>query len=305
MPIAEFVTLDVFTSERFAGNPLAVVPDASKLTTDDMQKIATEFGYSESTFVLPPDDPANSARVRIFTPTTEIPFAGHPNVGTGFLLGRQSHLFGRPIGDRLRFEERGGLVEVELLRENGLVVGATIRAPQPLQVGDEIERELVAACASLAASQIRLDGHHPVIASVGLAFACAELDSLEALAAARPNISLFHEAAARHPRQDGDFSLFLYVRDAQDRARIRARMFAPLDDVLEDPATGSASAALAALLVSRDPDTDGRFHLTIEQGVEMGRRSIIEVEVVKTGETIADVRITGRCVAVMQGTIQV
>jgi trans-2,3-dihydro-3-hydroxyanthranilate isomerase len=304
MPIAEFVTLDVFTSERFAGNPLAVVPDARALTADDMQKIAAEFGYSESTFVLPPEGPANSARVHIFTPTTEIPFAGHPNVGTAFLLGQQSQLFERPIGDKLRFEESGGLVEVELLRDNGMVAGATIRAPQPLQLGDEIDPQLVPACASLATSQIRIEGHPPVIASVGLPFAFAELESLEALAAARANISVFHEAAARHPRQNGDFSLFLYVRISHDPASIRARMFAPLDNVLEDPATGSASAALAALLVSRNPDTDGRFHLTIEQGVEMGRRSIIEVEVAKTGGRATDVRVTGRCVSVMRGTLQ-
>lgn len=304
MPTADYVTVDVFTSERFAGNPLAVVPDATGLSTEDMQKIAAEFGYSESTFVLQPDDPANSARVRIFTPTTEIPFAGHPNVGTAFLLGQSTELFGRPVPDRLRFEEAGGLVEVELLREDGVVTGATIRAPQPLQVGDEIAPDLIAACASLAVGQIRIDGHVPVIVSVGLAFACAELESLDALASARPNVALFHEASARHPRQGGDFSLFLYVRNPQDPSQIRARMFAPLDNVLEDPATGSASAALAAFLVTRDGRSDGETRLVIEQGVEMGRRSIIEIDVVKAAGSVTDVRITGRSVAVMHGTLQ-
>jgi trans-2,3-dihydro-3-hydroxyanthranilate isomerase len=280
------------------------LPDASSLTADDMQKIATEFGFSESTFVLPPQDPANSACVRIFTPTTEIPFAGHPNVGTAFLLGQQKQLFGRQIGDSLRFEEGAGLVEVGLLREDGAVTGATIRAPQSLQVGEEISSELIAGCASLDAAQIRIDTHRPVVASVGLAFAVAQVDSLDVLAAARPNIAVFHEAAARHPRQGGDFSLFLYVRDRQDPCKLRARMFAPLDNVLEDPATGSASGALAAFLVSRDSSTDGHFNVTIEQGVEMGRRSVIEVDVVKAAGRVMDVRITGRCVSVMQGSIR-
>jgi trans-2,3-dihydro-3-hydroxyanthranilate isomerase len=305
MPTADYVTLDVFTTERFAGNPLAVVTDARGLTTEDMQRIATEFGYSESTFILPPEDPANSARVRIFTPTTEIPFAGHPNVGTAFLVGQQPHIFGQPVGDRLRFEEIGGLVEVELLREDGTVTGATIRAPQPLQLGKEVPPELVARCASIDAAAIRTDAHRPVIASVGLGFAFAELDTLEALAAARPNVTAFHEAAAGYSPPGGDFSLFLYVRNLQDPWRLRARMFAPLDDVMEDPATGSASGALGALLVMLDPRSEAQVHLTVEQGVEMGRRSVIELDVVKVGGTVTDVRISGRCVAVMRGSLDV
>ena len=94
MPTAEYVTVDVFTSERFSGNPLAVIPDARGIGDEAMQKIAAEFGYSETTFVLPPEDTANSARVRIFTPTTEVPFAGHPNVGTAYVLGQRPELFG-------------------------------------------------------------------------------------------------------------------------------------------------------------------------------------------------------------------
>ncbi|MGK9054741.1 PhzF family phenazine biosynthesis protein [Neorhizobium petrolearium] len=304
MPTADFVTVDVFTSERFAGNPLAVVPDARGLTDRQMQAIAAEFGYAESTFVLPPEDPENTARVRIFTPTMEIPFAGHPNVGTAFVLGRQAELFGRPVGDSLRFEEIAGLVEIELLREENAVIGATIRAPQPLTVSDEVALELIAGCASIKTGNIRTSGHKPVVVSVGLPFAVAELESLDALAAARPNITAFHEAAARHARPDGDFSLFLYVRSAETPWHIRARMFAPLDNVMEDPATGSASAALSAFLVTRAPDADTNVHVTIEQGVEMGRRSVIELDVVKAGGVAGDVRITGRCVSVMRGSLE-
>lgn len=303
MPTAHFVTVDVFTTERFSGNPLAVVPDARHLTTAEMQKIAAEFGYAESTFVLPPENPANSARVRIFTPTTEIPFAGHPNVGTAFVLARQADLFGRTIGDSLRFEEIAGLVEIELIRDADVVTGATIRAPRPLEVGEEVAPELISACASIRPTDVRIAAHRPVVASVGLPFAIAELENLDALASARPNISAFHEAAARHPRSGGDFSLFLYVRDSQDPWRIRARMFAPLDNITEDPATGSASAALAAFLVERAPGEDANTRITIEQGVEMGRRSLIELDVVKEGGRAVDVRVTGRCVPVMRGSV--
>lgn len=303
MPTAEFVTVDVFTTERFAGNPLAVIPDARDLTAAQMQKIAAEFGYAESTFVVPPDSPENSARVRIFTPTMEIPFAGHPNVGTAFVLSRQTELFGKPVGDTLRFEEIAGLVEIELLREAGSVTGATIRAPHPLELGDEVAPDLIAGCASIEAAHVRISGHKPVIASVGLPFAIAELENLDALAAARPNITAFHQAAARHPRPEGDFSLFLYVRNIENPWHIRARMFAPLDNVMEDPATGSASAALSAFLVTHAPEADANVQITVEQGVEMGRRSLIGLDVAKTGGIVTDVRITGRCLSVMRGAI--
>ncbi len=305
MPTADFITVDVFTSERFAGNPLAVVPDARGLTDRQMQNIAIEFGYAESTFVLPPENPENSARVRIFTPTMEIPFAGHPNVGTAYVLGQRADLFGKPVADTLRFEEIAGLVEVRLLREPTGVIGATIRAPRPLEIGSEIEPGLIAGCISIDAKHVRTTAHKPVFASVGLAFAIAELDGLEALAAARPNITVFHEAAAKHEGPEGDFPIFLYVRNPEKHWNFRARMFAPLDNIMEDPATGSASAALSAFLVTRAPETDARVHLTIEQGVEMGRRSIIELDVAKAAGTVTDVTITGRCVSVMRGSIEV
>ncbi|MBP2557852.1 trans-2,3-dihydro-3-hydroxyanthranilate isomerase [Neorhizobium galegae] len=305
MPTADFVTVDVFTTERFAGNPLAVVPDARNLTDQQMQRIAIEFGYAESTFVLPPENPENSARVRIFTPTMEIPFAGHPNVGTAYVLGQRRELFGKPLADTLRFEEIAGLVEIKLLREAAGVIGATIRAPRPLETGVEIEPGLIAGCVSIDEKHIRTTTHKPVFASVGLAFAITELDDLEALAAARPNITVFHEAAAKHTGPEGDFPIFLYVRSPENPFAIGARMFAPLDNVMEDPATGSASAALSAFLVTRAPEMDVEVHVTIEQGVEMGRRSIIDLDVVKKAGTVTDVTITGRCVPVMRGSIDV
>lgn len=304
MPTVEFVTVDVFTAERFTGNPLAVITDARGLSTEQMQEIATEFGYSESTFVLPPEDSANDAHVRIFTPTLEVPFAGHPNVGTAYVLGQQASLFGKPIGDKLRFEEKAGLVEVQLKREDGKVTAASIRAPRSLEIGETVAAELVARCVAVETENVRTDRHEPVFASVGLGFVLAELDGLDALGRALPDLAAFREAVARHPGDGLGFSVFLYVRDPSRPDHIRARMFAPLDDVPEDPATGSASGALGAYLVANMPEADIRTSLTIEQGVEMGRRSIIELDVTKQHGKVTDVRISGRSVFVMRGSVE-
>jgi trans-2,3-dihydro-3-hydroxyanthranilate isomerase len=303
MNSVSFVTVDVFTPTRFEGNPLAVMTDARGLSDEAMQQIATEFGYSEVTFVLPPERPDNTALVRIFTPTMEIPFAGHPNVGTAYVLGQQAEIFGRPVGDTLRFEEKAGLVEVTLRREQGRVTAASIRAPKPLAVGQQIGEAVIARCVAIDAGAIVRTTHPPAFVSVGLTFAVAELDGLEALAATRPNLAYFQEAAGPSAEGNHDFSLFLYVRSPDRRWNIRARMFAPLDNVTEDPATGSASAALGAYLVSLAPGDDLDVRLTIEQGVEMGRRSIIEIDVVKRNGTVTDVSISGSCVPVMHGEI--
>ncbi|MFT4180323.1 MAG: PhzF family phenazine biosynthesis protein [Rhizobium sp.] len=303
MPTAAYLTIDVFTHERFAGNPLAVIPDARGLSDEAMQKIATEFNYSEVTFVLPPENPGNTARVRIFTPTKEIPFAGHPNVGTAFVLGRQTEIFGKAPGDRLLFEEKAGLVEVQLLRNGAEVSGAKIRAPGALRVGSAIAGELVARCVEIDPASIRHATHGPTFASVGLLFAFAEVDGLETLGRARPNAAVFAEAAARHRDEKTDFSLFLYTRSADRPWHIRARMFAPLDNVLEDPATGSASAALGAYLTSLLPAADAEIRMTIEQGVEMGRRSLIGLDVRKSAGSVTDVFVSGDCVGVMRGEV--
>jgi len=305
MNTISFVTVDVFTAERFAGNQLAVIPDARGLSDAQMQAIATEFGYSETTFVLPPQDPANTARVRIFTPAAEVPFAGHPNVGTAFVLGRQEHVFGRTVGDNLRFEEKAGLVEVALRRQDGIVTGARIVAPRPLAVGAEIDVATIAACASLELEEVSGRNHSPVRISVGLPFAVAEVNDVAALARARPNVSAFSEANARYPHAEDTFSLFLYARPHEHPWHIRARMFAPLDNVIEDPATGSASAALGAYLGSLLPDDDAELRLTIEQGVEMRRRSVITVVVKKRNGALGEVSVSGDCVTAMRGTIEV
>lgn len=295
-----YETVDVFTESRFGGNPLAIIPDARGLAHGDMQRIAREFNYSETTFIEPPADPSNTARVRIFTPASEIPFAGHPNVGTAFALGRMRSVFGKEIGDVMRFEEGAGLVEVELVRRDGQVAGASIRAPQNLEIGDEIGPETVAACASLQPDEIVTDRHVPVIASVGLPFIIAQVRSVESLAKAVPDSAGFSNARQRYGGPNDRFSLFLYVRISA--TRVRARMFAPVSKVLEDPATGSASAALGGLLSSLDQEAGDAFQITIEQGIEMGRPSLIVVRVEKRHGK-RNIVVSGSCVPVMRGTL--
>jgi trans-2,3-dihydro-3-hydroxyanthranilate isomerase len=297
-----YEVVDVFTAERFGGNPLAVIPDARGLADELMQRIAAEFGYSETTFVLPPDDPRHTARVRIFTPTTEVPFAGHPNVGTAFVLARRGEVFGRPADARMQFEERAGLVEVEIVRAGATVTGAAITAPRPLEIGPEVPAALVAGCAGLTEADLALGAHPPRVVSVGLAFVVAEVASRAALAQARPNLDRFVAANAAVPLPGG-FALFLYVPVAGAAERLSARMFAPLDNVLEDPATGSASAALAAYRAALLPEPDAEIDLTIEQGVDMGRPSEIRLRVHKAGGAVKRVIIAGDCMPVMRGEL--
>jgi trans-2,3-dihydro-3-hydroxyanthranilate isomerase len=298
-----YEVVDVFTTTRFGGNPLAVIPDARGLGDALMQRIAAEFGFSETTFVLPPQDARNTARVRIFTPTTEVPFAGHPNVGTAYVLARHGVVFGRAVEERMRFEERAGLVDVSIRREAGAVRGAAITAPRALEIGQEIAPDLIAGCASLAPEDMVLATHPPRIVSVGLPFVVAELASRAALSRARPDLACFNQANAAIPRSEGGFALFLYVPTSERPQRFSARMFAPLDNVIEDPATGSASAALAAYRVALMPEQDADVTLSIEQGVDMGRPSQIRLQVAKIGGVVQQVVVGGDCVPVMRGEL--
>jgi trans-2,3-dihydro-3-hydroxyanthranilate isomerase len=239
----DFVTVDVFTDRRFGGNQLAVFPDARGLSDAEMQSLAAEFNLSETTFVLPPSDPAHTARVRIFNRTSEMPFAGHPNVGTGYVLARQ----GRDGNGVLLFEEIAGLVEIRIERNGNAVSGATIAAPQPLSLGPRLPPETIARCAGLGAGDVLTGAHPPVVATVGNPFVLAEV-APAALSRAIPDIAAFRTAIGGLPELKGRMSIYLYSRDGG--AKIRARMFAPLAGTVEDPATGSAATPLAALLLS-------------------------------------------------------
>lgn len=292
MTTYDYLTVDVFTNQRFGGNPLAVFPAASGLDTATMQKLAAEMNYSETTFVLPPADAANTAHVRIFNRTAEMPFAGHPNVGTAFTLARLG-LAGGPV---LRFEEAAGLVEVRLFEEDGMIVGAEIDAPQPLQLLGDFAVPDVAACLSLPPEAILTGAHPPRAASVGVDFLFVEV-APEALSTARPDLGAFQRLAARVQSPTMRLSIFFYARNGAD---IRARMFAPLAGTWEDPATGSANATLAALRLS----LEGGDHLSYEavQGVEMGRESRLSL----CGWWAADgfrASVGGRCVEMFRGSV--
>jgi trans-2,3-dihydro-3-hydroxyanthranilate isomerase len=296
----DYMTVDVFTDRRFGGNPLAVVANAEGLASDEMQSIAAEFNLAETAFVLPPQEPSHTAEVRIFTPRAELPFAGHPNIGTAFVLARLGTIYGRAVGDPLTFEEKAGLVRLELIRDGGSIAGARLSAPQTLRRGEDIAVDVVAAACAIAAGDIETANHRPCIASCGVGFVLAELKGRSSLAAAQPR----SEAFAKHLPADQATGILLYVRDRHDDIDIHARMFAPLYGVPEDPATGSGNAALAGLLASLRPESDLTLQLRIAQGIEMGRPSLLEAAAKKKGGRITELRIGGRCVAMMRGVLE-
>jgi len=290
---------DVFTDRRFGGNQLAVLPEAEGLSDQQMQQIAREFNFSESTFVLPAEE-GHTRRVRIFTPTTEVPFAGHPNVGTAFVLASMG-AFGE-IGAQITvtFEEKAGLVPVAIRREPGKPIWCELTAPQTLSLGTTLSAESVAAAVSLSPDDIVTRAHPPQVASVGLPFVMAEVKNRAALARARANMNGVDALLAAGVTPD----LYLYTRSA-DEFDLRARMFAPLDGVPEDPATGSACCALAALLCHDEEATDGSFRWRIAQGVEMGRPSVLEGRAEKRAGAVVTACIGGSSVMVSEGMIEV
>lgn len=295
-----YVTVDVFTDRAFGGNPLAVVLDAGGLSTAQMQAIAIEFNYSETTFVLPPRDKAHDAQVRIFTVTSEIPFAGHPNVGTAFVIATQA---AKPMA-QLKFEEGAGLVPVAILAEQGSVVGAELTAPQPLKRLTQFSADKAASCISLTAADIRTDRHEPQIVSVGMPFLVMELHSRDALRRARPDAAAFASALPC----DGAFAVYFYTRDvpaSEKPCDVQARMFHPgASGLTEDPATGSATVAAAALFADLDPMRDGEFKLRIGQGVDMGRPSLLLTRVRKQNGAIISAHVGGHCAPMMEGTFE-
>ena len=291
-----YVTVDVFTDRVFGGNPLAVVLDAQGLKKPQMQAIATEFNYAETTFVLPPRDPEHSAQVRIFTPRIEVRFAGHPNVGTAVVFAREREGQGGPPLDRLVFEEAAGLVPIRLIRQNDAVVGAEFTAPETLTTGPKVSSGDIAACLSLTAADISLANHPPQILSVGLPFLVTEITTREALRRAKPD-ALTHERVLPPLSTD---AIYAYCRGATPQ-QLHARMFSPLDGIVEDPATGSAAAATISLLASLQPERDGEMSWRIEQGVEMGRPSLLKGRTEKRDGAITAVHIGGFAVQVMSG----
>jgi trans-2,3-dihydro-3-hydroxyanthranilate isomerase len=292
-----FHCCDVFTDQRFGGNPLAVLPEASGLTDVQMQQIAREFNYSETTFVLPPES-GHTRRVRIFTPHEELPFAGHPNIGTAFTLASIGEL--GPLADpiSITFEEGAGLVPITINVADGRVRDCELSAPSPFALGKPISLERLATAVSLSPEDILTRTHPPQLASVGLEFVFAELSGVDALARSRVGAAgidvLESEGvpfAATH----------LYCRSEGD-LDIRARVFVPS---FEDPATGSANCALAAMLTHYAEPQTGEFAWRIGQGIEMGRPSLLEARAEKRDGEVVSAWIGGACVMVSEGFIEV
>ncbi|WP_036255297.1 PhzF family phenazine biosynthesis protein [Methylocapsa acidiphila] len=294
--------LDVFTQTPLAGNPLAVVSDANGLDAARMQKIAAEFNLSETVFLLPPREPDCAARLRIFTPKAELAFAGHPTVGTAVLLAVLRTVEAPATQELpLTLEEEIGLIACRVRRLEGKAGRATFALPRlPAEAGFAPSNDRIAAALGLDSEDIGFAGHRPSIYSVGLPFAFVPVAGLATIARARPVPALFEtvfsglDAAAA----------FIYTSDTVEAHHaFHARMFAPGLGLAEDPATGSAAAALAGAILAFERPADGRHAFVIEQGFEMGRPSLLTLEIeIQKGALIAGA-ISGSAVIVAEGVI--
>jgi trans-2,3-dihydro-3-hydroxyanthranilate isomerase len=300
----QFYTCDVFTENRFGGNQLAVLPQASGLSDSQMQQITREFNYSETTFVFPPDTTGHARRVRIYTPAQEVPFAGHPNVGTAFVLGTIGDLGELRPSEEVIFEEKAGLVRIQVETANGKVMSCELTAPESLGLGETVPTELVAGAVSLNEGDIVTQAHEPQIVSVGLPFLVTEISDPGALGRVRVNTSGFEKVRDHLGGQSVRASIYLYTK-ASGEVDLRARMLAPLSGVPEDPATGSATCAVAGLLARLDARPTGSFRFKIAQGVEMGRPSFLSARAEKSGGVVRSTHVRGGCVLVSQGTLEV
>ncbi|RYB03877.1 PhzF family phenazine biosynthesis protein [Lichenibacterium ramalinae] len=286
-----FHTLDVFTDRPLSGNPLAVVHDAQGLDAARMQAVAREFNLSETVFLLEPRDPVNSARIRIFTPARELPFAGHPTVGTAVLLAelRAPEIVARQ-DLALVIEEEVGLVQCTARRARGRPYAEFLLPRLPEACGTPMPDADLAASLSLDAAEIGFDRHRPLMLTAGVPFTTVPLASPEAVDRASPD-------AGRWP---SDLRTYVYARSG---AGFHARMFAAGLGIAEDPATGSAAAAFAGAVMAFDAPPDGEHAIEIRQGVAMGRPSLIVLGLDVAGGALVAATIGGGAVIVSEGTI--
>lgn len=292
---------DVFTDTRFGGNQLAVLPQAVGLSSERMQQVAREFNFSETTFVLPPEEAGHTAQVRIFTPMAEVPFAGHPNIGTAFVLATTGRLGAIDTALSVMFEERAGLVPITIRKRPDQSVWCELTAPERLSLGKTVDVGTIAAILSLTADDIVTRTHLPQVASVGLPFLFVEVRDRAALERVRVNREKLETLVT-----DSIPSLVHVYTQSDDTALdIRARVFAPLFGVPEDPATGSANCALAGLLSHSAQHSQGLDSWRIAQGVELGRPSLLEARAEKREGVVTDTWIGGACVLVGEGWIEV
>jgi trans-2,3-dihydro-3-hydroxyanthranilate isomerase len=292
-----YYTVDVFTAERFGGNPLAVFPDAVGIPEDRLQAIARELNLSETVFVLPPESPAHTRRIRIFTPGAEIPFSGHPTVGTAVLLVDLGLVPTTQGEAKLLFGEGVGPVPV-VVRDGAPRFAQLTTAKLPEQGPAPPSREAVAEVLSLTPADLAPAPDEPETWSCGMHYLYVALRDRAALARAR----LRADAWDRHFGKDSfAHAVFLFCREPErPGSDVRARMYAPEFGVPEDPATGSAAAALAGYLAARDRGGDGTRRVVIEQGFEMGRPSLLTLEIDLRGGAITAVRVGGHAVLVAE-----
>jgi len=297
-------TLDVFTDRRFSGNPLAVVSDADALSAEQMKAIARELNLSETVFVLKPQNPAHSARMRIFTPQREVPFAGHPTIGTAILLAQaRTPLVNGASDVIIVLEQEVGTVRVGVRLRAGHVPFAEFDAPKmPEKSGTPAARDRLADALGLLPREIGFENHTALCLAAGNSFAFVPVSTLEAISKAR--VSVAHWAAT-FP-DDEINGVYLYTRECvHNDADFHARMFAPQFGIPEDPATGSAAVCLASVVHGFDGLPDGAHRRVIEQGHEMGRPSSIVLTLVVAGGRLETVRIGGSAVRVVEGTLAI
>ncbi len=292
-----FYTCDVFTNRPFGGNQLAVFPDADAIPESMLQSIAREFNFSETTFVYPPNDPSHTRRVRIFTPGGELPFAGHPTVGTAITLASIGQISLDGDETKIIFEELVGPVPVTIRSTNGIPEFAQLTAAKIPEFTLTVpSAEQLAEVLSLTREEI-IDTQYPIqFVSVGFPFLYIPVKNREALGRIRINTSAMERLKLKE--------IFVFTNDAgQKDFHFRARMFAPLLGITEDPATGSAAASFAGYLASLDPLKSGTLKWNIEQGFEMGRPSLLFIEADKNNGTTTAVRVGGNAVMVTEGVI--
>jgi trans-2,3-dihydro-3-hydroxyanthranilate isomerase len=296
-----YALLDVFTDCPLTGNPLAVVLDAEGLTDQQMQAIAGEFNLSETVFVEKTANPVHAGRARIFTPQRELPFAGHPTVGTAVLLGIERTGGNAGSEAMIVLEEKIGLVRCGVTVRSGSGGHAIFDVPalpKPVQAG--LRADAVASALGLATSELGFENHVAAAFTAGVPFAFVPVRDLKTIAKAAPIGSLWQGAFGEL------LGAFVYCRDATNKSRhFHARMFAPGAGIAEDPATGSAVAALAGVIARFDQPPGGSHRYVVEQGFEMSRPSVLGLEIDMDGGEPAAVRISGDAVVVGRGTLDV
>jgi len=295
-----FLLVDVFTEHAYSGNQLAVFCDADEIDPAYMQRFARELNFSETVFVLAPEDPENTVRLRIFTPEAEVPFAGHPVIGTAFALDQ--HREDVQGDEDLRFEVEAGLIQVKRHRaESGRLLHAVMNQQRPTFMSETARAEKVAAALGIAASDILITGLPCEVVSTGLPFHIVPVGSLEAMRALRPNparlIQLGEQLGV------SDICAFTFETIAAD-ATVHARMFAPSYGIPEDPATGSAAGCIGSYVVkNRAVPRASLTRIIVEQGIEMGRPARLHVEVHSDGDRICSVLVGGSAVIVGEGSL--